>query len=238
MRTNAEIREKRESDTQFIISAVTVELHDIAYLKYFDTWENEGGMGWFFDECVEISKKVMFTEGSAYMKWLEYWVGTSGNDFKYFSEFTGNNCFDWYHMNEAVKEFKLRYEEDECTKEQISERIGYLVNSFEVEVDRDEVMDRAIKFASKQRARREELERKKEVENENENKKKAYDKIINDLKELDVDGENMQNILEAVGMEDQMHRQLIVSYASTESTEALLEEAKEVINKIIKRNIP
>ena len=48
----------------------------------------------------------------------------------------------------------------------------------------------------------------------------------------------MQNILEAVGMEDQMHRQLIVSYASTESTEALLEEAKEVINKIIKRNIP
>ena len=35
--------------------------------------------------------------------------------------------------------------------------------------------------------------------------------IINQLKLMEVDGETMQYILEQVGMDDQMHRQLIMS---------------------------
>jgi len=226
MRTEKEIQERKEEDIKFIISAVTAELHDMAYLNYFCAWESNGGMGWFFSECVEITHKIMLTEGSQYLKWLDHWKETEGNNWESFSEITGETCFDWYHMNEARKEFKSRYEKDECTKEQISESIGCLINSFKVEADRNEVMDMAIKFAKKNR---EDAERREKLQREKlENKKKAYDKIINDLKELDVDGENMQNILEAVGMEDQMHRQLIVSYASVESTEALLEELKSL----------
>jgi hypothetical protein len=53
-------------------------------------------------------------------------------------------------------------------------------------------------------------------------------KIIELLNDIDVDGETMQYILNEVGMEDQMHRQLIVSYASIESTETLLNEMKEI----------
>jgi len=57
---------------------------------------------------------------------------------------------------------------------------------------------------------------------------KKVEEIISFLNEIDVDGETMQRILEEVGMEGQMHRQLIVSYASIESTEALLEELKSL----------
>jgi hypothetical protein len=233
MKTKEEIQERKDQDIQFIISAVTSELENTAYLKYFDAWENNGGMGWFFTECVEITHKIMLTEGSQYLKWLDYWTNTEEEHPQFFSEFTGETCFDWYHMNEAMKEFKSRYEEDECTKEQVSECIGHLINGFKTEVDRDEVMNMALKYAKKGRERKENREKlaKEKREEEERKKKAAYDKIINDLKELDVDGENMQNILEAVGMEDQMHRQLIVSYATAESTEALLEELKELQGK-------
>jgi hypothetical protein len=233
MKTAEEIRKRKEQDIQFIISAVTSELHDIAYLNYFGAWENNGGMGWFFDECVEITHKLMLTEGSQYLKWLDYWTNTDKTHPQMFSEFTGETCFDWYHMNEARKEFESRYEKDECTKEQVSESIGCIINSFKTAADRDEVMSMAIKYAKEEREskkKREEQARKKKIE-EQERKKKAYDKIINDLKGLDVDGESMQHILKEVGMEDQMHRQLIVSHASAESTEALLEELKELKGK-------
>ena len=49
------------------------------------------------------------------------------------------------------------------------------------------------------------------------------DQIIQQLKDIDVDGETMQYILEKVGMDDQMHRQLIMS-KPIESTTELLEE--------------
>jgi hypothetical protein len=52
------------------------------------------------------------------------------------------------------------------------------------------------------------------------------DKIIKELKELDVDGETMQFILKTVGMEDQMHRQLVMT-KPTEGTELLLAEKSE-----------
>ena len=222
MKTEKEIKERKEQDIQFIISAVTSELHDIAYLNYFDAWENNGGMGWFFTECVEITHKIMLTEGSQYLKWLDYWTNTDEEHPQMFSEFTGETCFDWYHMNESRKEFESRYEKDECTKEQISESIGYIINSFDSAADRDEVMVMAAKFAKKNREAKEKREKL-----QLENKKKKFDKIINDLKELGVDGESMQHIIEEVGMEDQMHRQLIMT-SSAESTEALLDELKEL----------
>jgi len=49
------------------------------------------------------------------------------------------------------------------------------------------------------------------------------DQIIQQLKDIDVDGETMQYILEQVGMDDQMHRQLIMT-KPTESTTELLKE--------------
>jgi hypothetical protein len=154
MREEKEIQERIQEDLQFIISAVTTELHDMAYLKYFNAWENNGGMGWFFQECVDITHEIMLSEGSQYLKWLEHWKTTEGNNWEAFSEFTSETCFDWYHMNEARKLFKSRYEKDECTKEQISESIAYLINEYKTDGERNEVMDRAIKFASKKREER------------------------------------------------------------------------------------
>ena len=49
------------------------------------------------------------------------------------------------------------------------------------------------------------------------------DQIIQQLKDMEVDGETMQHILEQVGMDDQMHRQLVMS-KPIESTKELLEE--------------
>jgi len=181
MRTETEIREKKEADLQFIISAVTSELHDIAYLKYFTAWEHNGGMRWFFDECVDITKEIMLAEGSEYMKWLDYWKDTSGEDFEWFTEFSGES-FDWYHMNEARHLFESRYKEDDCTKRQVSESIGYLINSFEDEADRDEVTAMAIKFANKG------IETKK------------LRKIIQDLKDINANADTMETISKKLGI--------------------------------------
>ena len=49
--------------------------------------------------------------------------------------------------------------------------------------------------------------------------------IIEKLKAIDIDGEQMQYILEKVGMSDQMHRQLVMSKGLSD-TETLLEEKK------------
>ena len=212
MRTKKEIRKKTEKDLQFIISAVTTELGDMAYLRYFNAWEQNGGMGWFFDECVEITHKIMLTEGSAYMKWLDYWATFEGDDWVTFSELIGE-CFDWYHMSKAKVEFMSRYEKDECTKEQISEHMGYLINSFEVAEDRDDLLDRAISFASENRERKRVYAEKKEAERlEREAKLTVNDprvqQVIDTLNELEVDGESMEHIIDKVGMTDQMIKQL------------------------------
>tara|TARA_R110001606_G_scaffold330139_1_gene477768 strand:+ start:700 stop:1275 length:576 start_codon:yes stop_codon:yes gene_type:complete len=182
MKTEKEITEQKQSDLQFITSAVTSELHDIAYLNYFDAWENNGGMGWFFTECVEITHKVMFKEGSPYLKWLEVWKVNTDKYCESFSEVTGETCFDWYHMNEARKEFESRYKKDECTKEQISEKIGYLINSFEVKADRDEVMDMALVFANKQR------------------EKDDLNKIVQDLRKINANADTMDKISKRLGI--------------------------------------
>jgi hypothetical protein len=54
---------------------------------------------------------------------------------------------------------------------------------------------------------------------------KEVDEIINKLKDLDIDGQQMQYILEKVGMCDQMHRQLVMSRPIQDS-EILLQEKK------------
>jgi hypothetical protein len=57
---------------------------------------------------------------------------------------------------------------------------------------------------------------------------KIIDKIIDKLKSIDIDGERMQYILEQIGMDDQMHRQLIMSKNLSDS-EILLEEKKSIL---------
>ena len=55
----------------------------------------------------------------------------------------------------------------------------------------------------------------------------AVNEIIEKLKAIDIDGEQMQYIIERVGMSDQMHRQLIMSKGLSDS-EILLEEKKSL----------
>jgi hypothetical protein len=196
-KTKEQIEEQKQEDVEFIISAVTSELHDMAYLEYFDAWENNGGMGWFFQECVDITHKIMFTEGSQYLKWLDHWIKNEEKYCEGFSEVTGETCFDWYHMNEARKEFESRYEKDENIDEQISERIGRLLNLFESQEHRDKILLDAINYARKERERK--------AKNEWISKIKP---IIKQLKDMGVDSEQMQYILEEVGMDVQMYKQL------------------------------
>ena len=127
MKTTKEIKRQKREDRAFIISAVTAELYNLAYLKYFGVVDYSGGMGWLFSECIEITDKIMFTEGSAYLKWLDQW---STNDDITFYEVVGES-FDWYHMDEARKEFKSRYEEDSVSeiKSQILEQIKCLTSN-------------------------------------------------------------------------------------------------------------
>ena len=196
-KTKEQIEEQKKNDVEFIISAVTTELHNMAYLEYFDTWVNNGGMQWFFDECVDITHKIMFTEGSQYLKWLDYWIN---NDEKYcegFSEFTGETCFDWYHMDEARKEFESRYEKDENINVQVFEHIGRLLNLFNTTDDRDKILLDAVNHAKKlrnEKIRKEKLQK--------------INSIVNQLNDMEVDGETMQVILEEVGMDEQMYKQL------------------------------
>jgi hypothetical protein len=51
----------------------------------------------------------------------------------------------------------------------------------------------------------------------------TVEEIISKLKEMDVDGETMEFIIESVGMRDQMLRQLVM-IADAEDVEELLEE--------------
>ena len=57
------------------------------------------------------------------------------------------------------------------------------------------------------------------------NWKKAQE-IIDQLKNMDVDGETMQYILEQVGMEDQMHRQLVMTKENYLTINILAEKSK------------
>lgn len=150
MRTTEEINEQKQKDVQFIVSAVTAELHDLARFRYFDTWENNGGMGWFFSECVEITNEIMFAEGSEYLKWLDHWIKSEDNSWLCFSEISGE-CFDWYHMDKARTMFESRYTKDKDTKVELSEHIGYIINSFKSDDDRIKLLDMSISFANKQR---------------------------------------------------------------------------------------
>jgi hypothetical protein len=130
--TKKEIRKQKQSDIQFIISAVTTELHDKAYYYYNETWEANGGMGWFFNECIDITHKIMLTKGSPYLKWLENWIENGGHKYcKDFSSFVEEsktyNCFDWYHMTEALKEFESRYEKDEDASLKESLKVDYVI---------------------------------------------------------------------------------------------------------------
>ena len=135
MKTEKEIEVKVQEDIQFIISAVTSELHMTAYLEYFNTWERNGGMQWFFDECVQITHEIMLSEGSKYLEWLEYWKKNDENYCKGFSEVTNETCFDWYHMNKALEVFKSRYDKDTPTeiKERYKEHIGGVLSLFQEE---------------------------------------------------------------------------------------------------------
>jgi hypothetical protein len=59
----------------------------------------------------------------------------------------------------------------------------------------------------------------------NNNQKSSADHIIEQLKSIDIDGETMQYIIESVGMQDQILRQLVLG-ANDDTITQLLEEKK------------
>lgn len=61
----------------------------------------------------------------------------------------------------------------------------------------------------------------------NEEKFTTAQDIIDQLILMNVDGETMQHILERVGMDDQMHRQLIMSKSTITTIDLLIEKIKE-----------
>ena len=178
MKTEKEIEEEKQRDRAFLISAITTELHQLAYIEYFNEWEGNGGMGWFFNMCVELTDEIMFTEGSAYLKWLDVWIANEDEHCEGFSEVTGETCFDWYHMNEARRIFESRYEKDSANeiKEQVSEHIGRYLNDFKTHEGRIEIITMASDFAKKER----------------ENDKLI--KIIQDLRDINADSKTIDSI--------------------------------------------
>ena len=58
---------------------------------------------------------------------------------------------------------------------------------------------------------------------------KEVNDIIEKLKEIDVDGETMEYIINSVGMADQIHRQLVLKN-TLELTNQLLKEKEELNN--------
>ena len=60
------------------------------------------------------------------------------------------------------------------------------------------------------------------------------EQVIDILKEIDVDGETMQYIIEKVGMTDQMLRQLVMNNPYTDTSD-LLKEKVEQDNKLVGR---
>ena len=67
---------------------------------------------------------------------------------------------------------------------------------------------------------------------EGEIKMGVVNKTIEDLKRIDIDGETMQYIIEKLGMEKQMLRQLVLSNHINETVEVLDELQFEVHNKL------
>ena len=60
----------------------------------------------------------------------------------------------------------------------------------------------------------------------------AVNRAIEDFKRIDIDGETMQYIIEKLGMEKQMLRQLVLSNHINETVEVLDELQFEVHNKL------
>jgi hypothetical protein len=52
------------------------------------------------------------------------------------------------------------------------------------------------------------------------------EQIINTLREIDVDGETMQYIIESIGMNDQMLRQLVMTNPYTDTLDLLKEKVR------------
>ena len=54
----------------------------------------------------------------------------------------------------------------------------------------------------------------------------VVNKTIEDLKRIDIDGETMQHIIEKLGMDDQMLRQLVMAKPKSQTEKLLNEKIK------------
>jgi hypothetical protein len=83
---------RKENDKMFILSAVTLELFDVAKKK--DDYLDQYGMQHFYDMCIDIVEEML--DGEEYKKFLV--------DKDYFNTNHGT-CFDWYYMTKSIYMF-------------------------------------------------------------------------------------------------------------------------------------
>ncbi len=161
MKTQVKINKRKNSDILFLLSAITDELTPLVHLKYQQTLDENGGSAWFYEECLNITNEVMFSEGSVYNKYLEAWK--VGEDFNFYEE--TNDCYDWYHMNKARKLWEERYEidEEEYIKKTLSEHIGFHISQYEDLNERGSILKNADLHSDKILERRK-REKEKEIQ--------------------------------------------------------------------------
>tara|TARA_B100000767_G_scaffold240090_2_gene235696 strand:+ start:384 stop:944 length:561 start_codon:yes stop_codon:yes gene_type:complete len=183
MRSYEETLEKRDLDLQFVISAVTTDLATTAYHEYFSAWEHNGGDQWFFDECVEITKKFML-EDPMYKNYLEAWR-KSESIYLSFNDYS-NECLDWHYMSKARTEFESRYKKDsdEEILKQRTEQLIHILGKFKTKKERESLVSNALSIANKEALKRE---------------NNGYtDKIKEGLIAIDTDEKEIERILSAL----------------------------------------
>jgi hypothetical protein len=182
MKTEKEIELKKREDIEFIISAVTNRLLDEVRFEYSRILDHNG-YRWFYDECVTITHRIMFDEGSAYLQWLEGWKIGKEPDFH---ELT-NECFDWYHMDKALENWERKYggekDEEKTIFKNKAEWIGHMIHD-EGMFGGSELMSKALAFSNKLEEKK--IERKKEliekvVEKLNESQVEDVEKVLQKL---------------------------------------------------------
>ena len=171
----------------YILSAVSSDMYNMVRYEYFDFMDGQAGHASFYEEMETLLEEIMFGRNDTpFLTWANQWDAGNGFDFP----FMYGTCLDWYHMKKVRELFierHYRWRSKENGEDEIINLTAYLMS---ISDDPDALVNRAqnrlhvIKFEER------------------------VNPIINQLKEENLDGESMQYILESIGMDLQMYKQL------------------------------
>lgn len=121
------LNEQVIADRSLLISALSEALYPSMQLRYF-AWLDHCGHYGYYDLIIELVDEVMFSDGAKYKSVLHKVVSEDfdWNDYS-------NECFDWYHINQAEKLLKERMKGWEGTnKDFVQDIIKMYADSGEV----------------------------------------------------------------------------------------------------------